>query len=50
MEIVVEGVETKESMQKFADLECDFIQGYFFSRPLPEQEFVKFIRESSISR
>ncbi len=50
MEIVVEGVETKESMQKFADLECDFIQGYFFSRPLPEQEFVQFIRESSISR
>ncbi|MBO5485886.1 MAG: EAL domain-containing protein, partial [Eubacterium sp.] len=46
MEIVVEGVETKETLQQFTDFDCDFIQGYYFSRPLPETEFVEFIREN----
>lgn len=46
MEIVVEGVETKETLEKFTEMECDFIQGYYFSKPLSEQEFVKFIQES----
>lgn len=46
MEIVVEGVETKETLEKFTEMECDFIQGYYFSKPLPEQEFVEFIQKS----
>ena len=44
MEIVVEGVETKEMLNQFTELGCDFIQGYYFSKPLPEQEFVNFIQ------
>lgn len=43
-EIVVEGVETKEMLQQFEEMGCDFIQGYYFSKPLPEQEFVEFIQ------
>ena len=43
MEIVVEGIETEEMVKKFSDLKCDFIQGYFFSKPIPQREFVKFI-------
>lgn len=46
MEIVVEGIETKEMMETFSDLKCDFIQGYFFSRPVCKDEFVKFIAAS----
>lgn len=46
MEIVVEGVETKEVLQQFTELKCDYIQGYYFSKPLPEQEFVEFIQKS----
>lgn len=45
MEIVVEGVETKEVFQQFMELGCDYIQGYYFSKPLPEQEFVAFIQK-----
>lgn len=45
MEIVAEGVETAEQMQFLAENQCDLIQGYFLSRPLPEnkiiQEFTK---------
>ena len=48
MEIVVEGVETLEALQQFTQLECDFIQGFYFSKPLPEQKFVKFIQENNM--
>lgn len=46
MEIVVEGVETQETLEQFVNLKCDFIQGFYFSKPLPEQEFVEFILKS----
>lgn len=44
LKIVVEGIETEQMLKKFVGLECDFIQGYYFSKPLPRDEFIKFIR------
>lgn len=44
MEIVVEGIETQEMLDFFAELQCDFIQGYFFSKPIPKPEFISFIK------
>ncbi len=46
IEIVVEGIETIEMVEAFTNLKCDFIQGYYFSRPLCKDDFVKFITES----
>lgn len=48
MEIVVEGIETEEMLRAFTDLKCDFIQGYFFSKPIPEADFVKFISNAQL--
>ena len=47
MEIVVEGIETQEMLDFFTELQCDFIQGYFFSKPLPKPEFINFLRSSA---
>ena len=47
MKIVVEGVETEEMLKLFSELECEYIQGYYFSKPIPLEEFVKFIQASS---
>ena len=44
MKIVVEGVESAEILQRFADLRCDYIQGFFFSKPLPKDEFITYIK------
>ncbi|MCR4617310.1 MAG: EAL domain-containing protein [Lachnospiraceae bacterium] len=44
MKIVVEGVETAEILQRFADLQCDYIQGFFFSKPLPKADFTSYIK------
>ena len=45
LKIVSEGVETKEQMEIISGLGIDYIQGYYFSRPLPEDAFLQFIEE-----
>lgn len=47
MEIVVEGIETKELVEQFSDLSCEYIQGYYFSKPLPKQEFITFVKHNN---
>ena len=38
MQVIAEGVETATQLQRLADLECDFVQGYHFAKPMnPEQ-------------
>lgn len=39
LNITAEGVETKEQVIFLQEIKCDDIQGYYFSRPLPETEF-----------
>lgn len=41
LKIVAEGVETKEQLLVLKDKKCDFIQGYYFSKPLPAEEVNK---------
>ena len=37
--VIAEGVETGEQMELLKNLGCDIIQGYYFSKPLPPEEF-----------
>jgi EAL domain-containing protein (putative c-di-GMP-specific phosphodiesterase class I) len=43
--MIAEGVETKEQMLALKDLGCDIVQGYYFSRPVPAEEFERFLEE-----
>ncbi len=43
--IIAEGVETDEQVSILKDLNCLFVQGYYFSRPLEEEEFYKLCYE-----
>ena len=43
MNVVAEGVETDEQLEYLADKGCDLIQGYLFSRPVPETEAFKLL-------
>lgn len=45
MPVVVEGVEAKEHFETLKNLDCDMIQGYYFSRPVVAEEFVKFVKD-----
>ena len=46
MEIVVEGVESEEMATKLAELGCDYLQGFYFSKPLPEKQFKEYLTKS----
>ena len=46
-EIVVEGVETKEQADFFIENGCDFIQGYYYAKPMPAADFVGFINKKN---
>ncbi|SHJ76342.1 EAL domain-containing protein [Hespellia stercorisuis] len=39
MEVVVEGVETREQKDFLTGVGCNYIQGYYYSRPIPRDEF-----------
>jgi len=51
VKVIAEGVETEKQMKFIKDNGCDYIQGYYFSKPLPPEEFGKLIeKELSIKR
>jgi len=39
IKVIAEGVEKKEQLDKLIELECDEIQGYYFAKPVDEEEF-----------
>ena len=44
--MVIEGVETKEQYEHMKSLGVQYVQGFYFSKPLPENEFVEFVARS----
>ena len=42
---IAEGVEDKETVDFLKSVGCSIIQGYYFSKPLPEEDFVKKFNE-----
>lgn len=45
MQVIAEGVETKQQLDVISSLGCQDIQGYYFSRPLPAEKFMKTLEE-----
>ena len=45
LQVVVEGVETKEQFDYLEGLGVNYIQGYYFSKPIEEQEFLRFLEK-----
>ncbi len=45
LKIVSEGVEAEKQLAFLHENHCDFIQGYYFSKPLPKEDFVSFVKK-----
>ena len=44
-QLVAEGAETRDEVDMLRGMDCDYIQGFYFSKPLPGDEFIRFIEE-----
>jgi diguanylate cyclase (GGDEF)-like protein/PAS domain S-box-containing protein len=47
LEVVAEGVETREALDQLTELGCDLAQGYYMARPMAADRLEKWLRESS---
>lgn len=47
LKIVSEGIETEEQYLAMEELDIDYIQGYYFSKPLSEEEFLTFLQKNN---
>ena len=47
VKVVAEGVEEEAQYKLLKEMNCDIIQGYYFSKPLDEDNFLRLIREES---
>ncbi|MFT2112024.1 putative bifunctional diguanylate cyclase/phosphodiesterase [Marinomonas sp. 2405UD68-3] len=45
-DVVAEGIETKEQLQTLSALGCQYGQGYYFERPLPEENVTSLLLEN----
>lgn len=46
VKLVAEGAETQAQVDFLRNSGCDYIQGYYFYKPMPEEEFVKLLNEN----
>ncbi len=43
LDVVAEGVENEETAKVLADLQCDYVQGFYFTPPLPQSEYIEWL-------
>lgn len=46
LKVIAEGVETREQLDFLLEQDCDEIQGYYFSKPLPQDQLTKLLNEN----
>ncbi|MCR5831983.1 MAG: bifunctional diguanylate cyclase/phosphodiesterase [Lachnospiraceae bacterium] len=44
--VIAEGVETQEQLDFLKTINCDIVQGYYYSRPIPPDEFERFMEKN----
>ncbi len=50
MQVIAEGVETATHVKILKKLHCDVVQGYFYFKPLDEENFLKVLTKTSITK
>lgn len=48
LSVVAEGVETREQLDRLLEVDCDYVQGYYFARPMPAEEFEQFLEKEKL--
>lgn len=48
IKIIAEGIENENELEEMKNLGVDYIQGYYFSKPLPEHEYLRFVQTNNL--
>lgn len=48
MKVVAEGVENREQLEILRKLKCDEVQGFYYAKPMPEDEFAEYMKNSGL--
>ena len=44
LSVVAEGVETREQLERLREIGCDYVQGYYFAKPMPGTEYEELLK------
>ena len=47
---VAEGIENMKQVEYLKQMGCDYIQGYVFYRPMPEDEYAELLRKEQMQK
>ena len=50
MDVIAEGVETQRQADALAAIGCRYMQGYYYGKPMPQQEFEALLRAESAKK
>ena len=45
--VIAEGIEDVDQQERLIELGCDEVQGFYYAKPMPENEFIAFLKEHS---
>lgn len=45
LSVVAEGIEDKETLDQLIEMGCDYAQGYHFSKPMPTEKFIEWVKD-----
>ena len=47
LKVIAEGIEKIEQQERLQELGCDEVQGFYYAKPMPQDEFLQFLKENS---
>lgn len=47
--VIAEGVETQEQIDYMRNMECNYVQGYYYAKPMPYEAFTKMLEEEELA-
>jgi EAL domain-containing protein (putative c-di-GMP-specific phosphodiesterase class I) len=50
LQVIAEGVETREQVEELLRKECYYAQGYYFAKPMPSQQFAEYLKAAEIGK
>jgi EAL domain-containing protein (putative c-di-GMP-specific phosphodiesterase class I) len=45
LKVIAEGVESEAQLEQLKSLECEYIQGFYYAKPMPADSFIEFIKQ-----